>query len=154
MLNDPTTFTSRFANRYGEEWLFVYDHCRNEGVLSGSDVDWQEYRVVGGRAAGLILNEEELQWLRRTWLEATGVRKAETEISKKTAQRIPVNCFWIGGSFLDYCAKQGWMIKQREGRNTRYYCTPAGVEALKQFGIEVLRPEERKRKSRTRRSTE
>jgi hypothetical protein len=64
---------------------------------------------------------------------------------------IPINCFWVGGHFLDYCVSQGWMIKQREGRSTRFYCTPAGIEALKQFGIEILRPEERKSKSRTKR---
>jgi hypothetical protein len=60
---------------------------------------------------------------------------------------IPVNCFWVGGSFLEYCVKQTWMVKQREGRSTRYFCTPAGVHALKQYGIEILRPAERKRKS-------
>jgi len=66
---------------------------------------------------------------------------------------IPINPFWVGGSFLDYCVRQAWMIKQREGRSIRYYCTPAGVNALKQFGIEILRPEERKPRSRTKRPT-
>jgi hypothetical protein len=46
------------------------------------------------------------------------------------------------------------MVRQREGRSTRYYCTPTGVDALKQFGIELLRPEERKSKSRTSGGTE
>jgi len=67
----------------------------------------------------------------------------------KREELIPVNCFWVGGSLLDYCMKQAWMTKQREGRSTRYYCTPAGVDALKQFGIEILRPEERRRSNRT-----
>lgn len=67
----PTRFTSCFSNRYGEEWEFVYDPARGEGVLRGSDVDWQEYPVVAGIAQGLVLNEEELQWLRKTWADAT-----------------------------------------------------------------------------------
>ncbi len=67
----PTRFTSRFANRYGEEWIFQYDPDTGEGVLRGEDLDWQECRVVEGRALGLLLNEEETQWLRTTWLEAT-----------------------------------------------------------------------------------
>ncbi|MHB1038544.1 MAG: hypothetical protein ACYC35_29105 [Pirellulales bacterium] len=62
----------RFTNRYGEEWEFVYDSGTGEGILRGSDVDWQEYPVVGGLAPGLILNEEEIAWLRKTWAEATG----------------------------------------------------------------------------------
>lgn len=74
MLTDPTPYSSRFTDRYGEEWLFEYDRSRHEGVLSGSDLDWQKYRVVGGRALELILNDEEIQWLRKAWLEATSAR--------------------------------------------------------------------------------
>ena len=39
--------------------------------FSGSDVDWQRYAVIGGLARGVILNEEEIQWLRKAWAEAT-----------------------------------------------------------------------------------
>ena len=74
MMTDPARYISRFTNRYGEEWQVEYDCSRAEGILSGSDVDWQKYRVVGGRAPGLILNEEEIQWLRKAWLEATRSR--------------------------------------------------------------------------------
>jgi hypothetical protein len=64
-------YSSRFTNRYGEEWEFEYDPLKKEGVLRGSDVDWQNYRVIEGRVPGLNLNEEEIQWLRRAWAEAT-----------------------------------------------------------------------------------
>lgn len=37
----------RFTNRYGEEWEFAYDSGAGEGILRGSDVDWQEYPIVG-----------------------------------------------------------------------------------------------------------
>ena len=57
---------------------------------------------------------------------------------------IPINPYWVGGSFLDYCVRQGWMVKQREGRSVRYCCTPGGIGALQRFGIEILRPEARK----------
>ncbi|MGD0901227.1 MAG: hypothetical protein ABR915_25645 [Thermoguttaceae bacterium] len=50
----------------------MYDSDTGEGILRGSDVDWEEYPVVGGPAQGLILNEEEIAWLRKTWAEATG----------------------------------------------------------------------------------
>jgi hypothetical protein len=71
----PQEPMSRFWNRYGEEWHFRYDSSKREGILSGSDVDWQEYRVVHGRAEGLILNDEEIRWLRKVWFEATGEQK-------------------------------------------------------------------------------
>ena len=64
-------FTSRFTNRYGEEWVFVYDPAKGEGLLRGSDVDWEEYRVIQGKVDGLILNDEEIRWLRRSWAAAT-----------------------------------------------------------------------------------
>ena len=64
-------YSSRFTNRYGEEWEFEYDPLKKEGILRGSDVDWQNYRVIEGRVPGLSLNEEEIQWLRRAWAEAT-----------------------------------------------------------------------------------
>jgi hypothetical protein len=44
---------------------------RLTAVLKGSDVDWQSCRVVAGHAIGLILNYEELLWLRKVWAEAT-----------------------------------------------------------------------------------
>ena len=68
----PRLPTWRFANRYGEEWEFMYDADTGTGILRGSDVDWEAYSVVGGLAQGLILNEEEIAWLRKTWAEATG----------------------------------------------------------------------------------
>ena len=64
-------YTSRFTNRYGEEWEFEYDPIKGEGQLRGSDVDWQEYRVIKGLAPELVLNNEELEWLRKVWSEAT-----------------------------------------------------------------------------------
>jgi hypothetical protein len=68
---DSTAHVWRFTNRYGEAWEFRYDAKNREGVLRGSDVDWQSYRVVGGQVPGLMLNNEEIQWLRQVWSEAT-----------------------------------------------------------------------------------
>ena len=65
-------YTSQFANQYGEQWVFEYDLTKREGVLRGSDVDWQEYRVVEGSVPELVLNDEEVVWLRMAWAAATG----------------------------------------------------------------------------------
>jgi len=43
----PRLPTWRFTNRYGEEWEFTYDSDTGTGILRGSDVDWEEYPVVG-----------------------------------------------------------------------------------------------------------
>ena len=51
-------YNSRFTNRYGEEWEFEYDPLKKEGVLRGSDVEWQDYRVIEGRVPGRVLSAE------------------------------------------------------------------------------------------------
>jgi hypothetical protein len=71
----PRLLTWRFVNRYGEEWEFVYDSGTGEGVLRGADVAWQDCPVVGGRALGLVLNDEEIAWLRKACAEATSESK-------------------------------------------------------------------------------
>ncbi len=70
-MNKPEPRTWRFVNGYGEAWEFTYDPIRKEGLLRGSDVDWQAYPVLGGQVLNLLLNEEEIQWLRKVWKEAT-----------------------------------------------------------------------------------
>lgn len=72
---DPAFYTARFTDRYGETWQFEYDHYRQEGMLRGSDLDGQCHAVIGGQARGVILNEEEIQWLRKAWSEATSQRE-------------------------------------------------------------------------------
>lgn len=38
----------------------------------------------------------------------------------------PVNPFAIGGAFLQYCVRQGWLTQQGRGRAMKYYITEAG----------------------------
>ncbi len=66
----PRVFSSKFENRYGEQWEFDYDPVKGEGALRGSDVGWHEYRVIDGQVPELVLNKEEIQWLRTVWKEA------------------------------------------------------------------------------------
>ncbi len=47
----------------------------------------------------------------------------------------PVNPFAIGGGFLAYCVRHGWLVQQGRGRNMKYYMTDAGREPLAEFGI-------------------
>jgi hypothetical protein len=54
----------------------------------------------------------------------------------ETGQK-PINPYAVGGGFLSYCVKQGWLIQEGKGRNTRYYATKKGQEELAKFGIRV-----------------
>ena len=74
---ESNKYASKFANRYGEEWEFEYEPSTGEGRVRGSDVDWEEYRVIGGQAIGLNMNNEEILWLRTAWAEALAAHNRE-----------------------------------------------------------------------------
>ncbi len=66
------------------------------------------------------------------WHEAHGMPEQPKRLSQK-----PINPYAVGGGFLEYCVKQGWMIREGKGRNARYYVTPEGEGKLRGFGITV-----------------
>jgi len=70
----------------------------------------------------------------RQWHKAQEMRGGESG-TEPAPEGDPVNCFAIGGGFLDYCVKQGWLTRHRRGRATKYYVTEAGREALAEYGI-------------------
>lgn len=60
-----------FANRYGEQWIFTFDHATREARLRGGDVGWASVHTVReGRVDGLILAPEEIAWLQACWRAA------------------------------------------------------------------------------------
>ena len=69
----------------------------------------------------------------RKWHKANGAPPVET--LEPLPEGDSVNCFAIGGGFLEYCVKQGWLIRQKQDRGTRYYVTKAGRAALAEYGI-------------------
>ncbi len=70
----------------------------------------------------------------RKWHEAhPSVDRESPDISSPVGD--PVNPFAIGGGFLDYCVKQGWLIRRGRGRAMKYYVTETGRAALAEFGI-------------------
>ena len=58
-----------------------------------------------------------------------------TSLAEPVPEEDPVNPFAIGGGFLEYCVKQGWLTRQGRGRSTKYCVTKAGREALAEYGI-------------------
>ena len=57
--------------------------------------------------------------------------------AKKNLELKSVNPFAIGGGFLDYCIKQGWLIREKKGRHAKYFVTKEGEKKLGKFGIKV-----------------
>ena len=47
----------------------------------------------------------------------------------------PVNPFAIGGGFLEFCLRKGWLVQRGSGREARYFVTPEGRHELRQFDI-------------------
>jgi hypothetical protein len=64
-----------FENFYGEQWVFTYDRETKTAELRGGDAGWQNvFPVTEGRAHGVILGLNELQWLQTCWMAVTGKR--------------------------------------------------------------------------------
>jgi hypothetical protein len=60
---------------------------------------------------------------------------ADALVEREPDEGRPINVFAIGGGFLAYCVKQGWLIRQGRGRAVKYFVTDPGREALAEFGI-------------------
>jgi hypothetical protein len=105
---------------------------------------------------GMIMTEgEHEKWHREhsemtedqheAFLKGMGVSKEEDEAwhkkhrTRPTASerpgRIRVNPFAVGGAFLGYCVKQGWLIQEGKGRAANYYVTEEGESELRRFGV-------------------
>ena len=70
-MSTPSMPTFHYTNQFGEQWEFQYNPVLGKGRLRGSDIDWEEHDVVQGRTLDLILSEDELEWLRKVWNDAT-----------------------------------------------------------------------------------
>ena len=69
----------------------------------------------------------------KKWHEAHNApHQTESDLGRKS-----VNPFAIGGGFLDYCIKQGWLIQEGKGRRAKYYATEEGENEFIKFGITI-----------------
>jgi hypothetical protein len=67
--DEPAKYHGYFANRYGEQSVFIYDTDTHQASVRMGDAGWDNvHRVVDGRLEGIILNEEEAAWIRACWL--------------------------------------------------------------------------------------
>lgn len=82
----------------------------------------------------------------KTLMKVIGVSEEEDKEWHKTHEmprvsnqpgRKAVNPFAVGGGFLIYCVKRGWLIQDGKGRNATYFATKEGEGELKKFGIEI-----------------
>lgn len=50
---------------------------------------------------------------------------------KKTAgKKETIKSLELGSAYLEYCVKQGWLVKSGEGDRAQYNLTPAGEKKL------------------------
>jgi hypothetical protein len=69
------TYFGYFANEYGEQSIYTYDHGTGEATIRMGDADWHDvHRVEDGQAEGLSLTETEAMWLRACWLATGGLK--------------------------------------------------------------------------------
>ena len=80
-------------------------------------------------------------------LEKKGISKEEqqkwhkdhksTGVQPDSADAGPLNPFMIGGGFLTYCVKQGWLRLEGKGNKTQYFATEKGRTELTKYDIHI-----------------
>jgi len=62
-----------FQNRFGEQWVFVFDHETKVGELRGGDIGWATVVPIRDGKVDVVLGKAEGAWLLACWLAATGI---------------------------------------------------------------------------------
>ena len=79
---EPPTVTNKgnekvyrgyFENRFGEQWVFLYDLTRKVGELRGGDIGWDKVLEIREGKADVMLGTAETAWLMACWTAATGI---------------------------------------------------------------------------------
>lgn len=103
------------------------EHRKWHAEHDGKELTEAEHRLL---MEHLRISEEE----NRKWHQAQQ-SPAEETTGDLPPGGDPINPFAIGGAFLQYCVRQGWLIQQGGGRKTKYFVTAVGREALAEYGI-------------------
>jgi hypothetical protein len=65
--------TFSFTNMHGEEFQLTVDASGTRGILAGDETDWENMHITGDALQDdFMFNRAELEWLRKSWKEATG----------------------------------------------------------------------------------
>lgn len=59
------------------------------------------------------------------------------ELDKNDSKQKTINPFFIGGGFLQYCIRKGWIIQKDKGKKAKYYVTNDGKKELRKFDINI-----------------
>jgi hypothetical protein len=67
----PNKYCGYFQNRFGEQWVFVYDFETKKGELRGGDIGWDTIVSVTDGTVDVMLGKAEMAWLQECWQAAT-----------------------------------------------------------------------------------
>lgn len=49
----------------------------------------------------------------------------------------PINPYALGAYFLEHCVRQGWLMREGDGKSAKWYLTEVGERELPVFGVEI-----------------
>ncbi len=72
LTNEPgKKYHGYFENRFGEQWVFIYDRDAKIGELRGGDIGWDTVVIVIEGKVDVTLGKSESLWLQACWQAAT-----------------------------------------------------------------------------------
>jgi hypothetical protein len=75
-----------------------------------------------------ITPEEDKKWHQKQSIKKSSAAKPDAK---------PLNPFAIGGGFLAYCVKKGWLIMEGKGPRAKYFATEKNRHILAKFDIKI-----------------
>jgi len=128
--------TKKFTNSHGDEWVFEYDSEVGEGILKGSDIDWESYPCRERSNLGLILNSEEREWLEEVWTDVhVHARSWSNEGVVSRREKTRVRDYWRDKPETQYF-NPDW-------DETNWSCFACGIECGGYIDSAHIRPRKR-----------
>jgi len=131
-LEKERDFGTNSGGSKSEEYCF---HCFQNGKFLDEGITLQEKIDKNVKfAVQMGMSEDEARKMASNVLPKLKRWKQREEITDK-----PINHYWFGSKFLEYCVRQGWLRQEGSGRRgTKWYPTGKGRKELKEkFGIDI-----------------
>jgi hypothetical protein len=99
-------FRSNSRNAHGVKWILEFDYDKKYSFITGDDSDYQKIPVYDGIALDLILDNQELDWLKKVWKDATKGIDNVLYLGKDTKLIVNNKYCELTNNYCPICLKQ------------------------------------------------
>lgn len=106
-MSSLTKFERAYTSNAGSAWRFYYDSKIGRACVAGDDIGLDVYPVYDGMAKGLVLEQDEREWLANGWLELVSEHnELDMYLGKNTQFIRTERCCQLSEDFCPICLTQ------------------------------------------------